>query len=207
MGVRSTYTIHIDTKTDAITTAWIGPDQTNQDDHLGPGQDRERDDDELGRATGAGRSARPATAGTTASRRRTRRRRCRGAFGDAARARGGRRRRERPDRRVTSTAAARSQRLAVQHRPARRSPRRSRSTSGTARRAAATATRPTPTASASIRRCRQDHANNVAAPAIYRLCPWLGSSGARRRSTAASTASRWVTSRTRGRPTGTGAGS
>ncbi len=27
MGVRSTYTIHIDPKTDAITTAWIGPDQ------------------------------------------------------------------------------------------------------------------------------------------------------------------------------------
>ena len=28
MGVRSTYTIHIDPKTDAITTAWIGPDQS-----------------------------------------------------------------------------------------------------------------------------------------------------------------------------------
>ena len=68
MGVRSTYTIHIDPKTDAITTAWIGPDQTNQDDDLGPGQDRERDDDELARATGAGRSARPATAGAIASR-------------------------------------------------------------------------------------------------------------------------------------------
>ncbi len=27
MGVRSNYTIHIDKKTDAITTAWIGPDQ------------------------------------------------------------------------------------------------------------------------------------------------------------------------------------
>src|SRR3954454_822001 len=36
MGVRSTYTIHIDKKTDAITTAWIGPDQSNQDSVWGP---------------------------------------------------------------------------------------------------------------------------------------------------------------------------
>ena len=27
MGVRNDYTIHIDKKTDAITTAWVGPDQ------------------------------------------------------------------------------------------------------------------------------------------------------------------------------------
>ena len=71
MGVRSTYTIHIDPKTDAITTAWIGPDQGTESTDLGPGQDRERDDDELARATGAGRSARPATAGATAPRRPT----------------------------------------------------------------------------------------------------------------------------------------
>ena len=48
MGVRSNYTIHIDTKTDAITTAWIGPDQGTEIADLGPGQDRERHDDELG---------------------------------------------------------------------------------------------------------------------------------------------------------------
>ena len=36
MGVRSTYTIHIDKKTDAITTAWIGPDQGTQDTIWGP---------------------------------------------------------------------------------------------------------------------------------------------------------------------------
>ena len=66
------------------------------------------------------------------------------------------------------------QRLAVQHRPAGRSRRRSRSTSGTARRAAATATdqrqRRRPLS-------RPATATTCAAPAIYRLCPWLGSSG------------------------------
>jgi len=36
MGVRSTYTMHIDKKTDAITTAWIGPDQSTQDTIWGP---------------------------------------------------------------------------------------------------------------------------------------------------------------------------
>ena len=36
MGVRSTYTIHIDPETDAITTAWIGPDQTQQNPTWGP---------------------------------------------------------------------------------------------------------------------------------------------------------------------------
>ena len=36
MGVRSTYTIHIDPKTDAITTAWIGPDQGTQNETWGP---------------------------------------------------------------------------------------------------------------------------------------------------------------------------
>jgi type 1 glutamine amidotransferase len=36
MGVRSTYTIHIDPKTDAITTAWIGPDQGTESPTWGP---------------------------------------------------------------------------------------------------------------------------------------------------------------------------
>jgi type 1 glutamine amidotransferase len=36
MGVRSTYTIHIDPKTDAITTAWIGPDQGAESPTWGP---------------------------------------------------------------------------------------------------------------------------------------------------------------------------
>jgi glucose/arabinose dehydrogenase len=36
MGVRSDYTIHIDEKTDAITTAWIGPDQGTQSPTWGP---------------------------------------------------------------------------------------------------------------------------------------------------------------------------
>ena len=36
MGVRSTYTIHIDPKTDAITTAWIGPDQGTESTDWGP---------------------------------------------------------------------------------------------------------------------------------------------------------------------------
>ena len=36
MGVRSTYTIHIDKKTDAITTAWIGPDQGTENTTWGP---------------------------------------------------------------------------------------------------------------------------------------------------------------------------
>jgi type 1 glutamine amidotransferase len=36
MGVRSDYTIHIDPKTDAITTAWIGPDQGTQTPTWGP---------------------------------------------------------------------------------------------------------------------------------------------------------------------------
>ncbi|HEX6023111.1 MAG TPA: ThuA domain-containing protein, partial [Solirubrobacter sp.] len=36
MGVRSTYTIHIDPKTDAITTAWIGPDQGAESPLWGP---------------------------------------------------------------------------------------------------------------------------------------------------------------------------
>jgi glucose/arabinose dehydrogenase len=36
MGVRSTYTIHIDPKTDAITTAWIGPDQGAENLTWGP---------------------------------------------------------------------------------------------------------------------------------------------------------------------------
>ena len=36
MGVRSTYTIHIDPKTDAITTAWIGPDQGTESTTWGP---------------------------------------------------------------------------------------------------------------------------------------------------------------------------
>jgi PKD repeat protein len=38
MGVRSTYTIHIDPKTDAITTAWIGPDQGTDSTTWGPGK-------------------------------------------------------------------------------------------------------------------------------------------------------------------------
>jgi hypothetical protein len=36
MGVRSTYTIHIDKKTDAITTAWIGPDMGAENPQWGP---------------------------------------------------------------------------------------------------------------------------------------------------------------------------
>jgi hypothetical protein len=36
MGVRSTYTIHIDPKTDAITTAWIGPDMGTDSTTWGP---------------------------------------------------------------------------------------------------------------------------------------------------------------------------
>src|SRR5262249_22754643 len=36
MGVRSNYTIHIDPKTDAITTAWIGPDQGTEAPTWGP---------------------------------------------------------------------------------------------------------------------------------------------------------------------------
>ncbi|HEY6888693.1 MAG TPA: ThuA domain-containing protein [Solirubrobacter sp.] len=36
MGVRSNYTIHIDKKTDAITTAWIGPDQGSEIAAWGP---------------------------------------------------------------------------------------------------------------------------------------------------------------------------
>ncbi len=36
MGVRSNYTIHIDKKTDAITTAWIGPDQGSENGQWGP---------------------------------------------------------------------------------------------------------------------------------------------------------------------------
>jgi hypothetical protein len=36
MGVRSNYTIHIDKKTDAITTAWIGPDQGAENGTWGP---------------------------------------------------------------------------------------------------------------------------------------------------------------------------
>ncbi|MDA0160923.1 ThuA domain-containing protein [Solirubrobacter ginsenosidimutans] len=36
MGVRSNYTIHIDKKTDAITTAWIGPDQSSEIPQWGP---------------------------------------------------------------------------------------------------------------------------------------------------------------------------
>jgi len=36
MGVRSDYTIHIDPKTDAITTAWIGPDQGIENGTWGP---------------------------------------------------------------------------------------------------------------------------------------------------------------------------
>ena len=108
MGVRSTYTIHIDKKTDAITTAWIGPDQANQDDDLGPGQDRERDDDELGSGNwgwpfcqagnrwGYRVKAPDLTGGA------------RGARSVTRPSPGGRRRRQRPDRRATSTAAARS---------------------------------------------------------------------------------------------------
>ena len=69
MGVRSTYTIHIDPKTDAITTAWIGPDQGTESTDWGPAK-TENATMMNGRATGAGRSARPATAGATAPRRR-----------------------------------------------------------------------------------------------------------------------------------------
>ncbi|HWK26401.1 MAG TPA: ThuA domain-containing protein [Solirubrobacter sp.] len=36
MGVRSNYTIHIDKKTDAITTAWIGPDMGSENPQWGP---------------------------------------------------------------------------------------------------------------------------------------------------------------------------
>jgi type 1 glutamine amidotransferase/glucose/arabinose dehydrogenase len=36
MGVRNDYTIHIDKKTDAITTAWVGPDQGNDSTTWGP---------------------------------------------------------------------------------------------------------------------------------------------------------------------------
>jgi hypothetical protein len=36
MGVRSNYTIHIDKKTDAITTAWIGPDMGTENPQWGP---------------------------------------------------------------------------------------------------------------------------------------------------------------------------
>jgi hypothetical protein len=36
MGVRSNYTIHIDKKTDAITTAWIGPDMGTENPVWGP---------------------------------------------------------------------------------------------------------------------------------------------------------------------------
>ncbi len=36
MGVRSTYTIHVDKKTDAITTAWIGPDMSAENPVWGP---------------------------------------------------------------------------------------------------------------------------------------------------------------------------
>ena len=36
MGVRNDYTIHIDKKTDAITTAWIGPDQGAENLTWGP---------------------------------------------------------------------------------------------------------------------------------------------------------------------------
>jgi len=36
MGVRNDYTIHIDPKTDLITTAWVGPDQTQQTSTWGP---------------------------------------------------------------------------------------------------------------------------------------------------------------------------
>ena len=42
MGVRSTYTIHIDPKTDAITTAWIGPDQGTESTDWGRPRPRTR---------------------------------------------------------------------------------------------------------------------------------------------------------------------
>ena len=169
----------------------------------GPAKTENADDDELGGQLGLAvlpgrqplelprQDCRPSTGG--------------GAAAPApARPRHGRRRRRRPDRRATSTAAADG-----------------RSTTRRTTPACTTIPAPKPVNiwygpqggcygyprnANGVGRLHR-HSNTSPAPATYRALPVARSAAARRRSTAASTASRRVTSPTPGRPTGTAAGS
>ena len=122
MGVRSNYTIHIDKKTDAITTAWIGPDQGAENGTWGPAKT-----ENATMMNSAGNWGWPFC---QAGNRWSYRAKTASLNGGNAAPFGhpghGRRRRRRPDRRLLRLPRRDPQRLAVQHGPARRSPRPSR---------------------------------------------------------------------------------
>ena len=114
MGVRSDYTIHIDSKTDAITTAWIGPDQGTQNEIWGPAKT-----ENATMMNSAGNWGWPfCQAGNRWSYRAKLRRHDQRRHRRTARPpEHGRRRRERRDRRLLRLPRPDRQRLAVQRRP------------------------------------------------------------------------------------------
>ena len=117
MGVRNDYTIHIDPKTDVITTAWVGPDQSVDSTTWG-----EAKTENATMMNSAGNYGWPFCQagnrwGYRAKLRQPHRRR---PAGQPVRQHPGhgRRRRRRPDRRVLGLPRSRSPTLAVQHGPA-----------------------------------------------------------------------------------------
>ena len=115
MGMRNDYTIHIDPKTDEITTAWVGPDQGQDSTTWG-----EAKTENATMLNSAGYYGWPFC--QAGNRWGYRAKLAGGSGGDSRQPVGqppehGRRRRRRPDRRVLRLQQADHERLAVQHRP------------------------------------------------------------------------------------------